>query len=103
MTFSEKARRKGLLALEDDLEEVEDDFMRKGIQLVVDGTDPEIIKDILFTEVNQMQARHEEGANFYGDWLAWPCFRNDRDLAGLSPCSRTSMTSHPWATAWPWL
>ena len=42
----EKARREGLLALEDDLEEVEDEFMRKGIQLVVDGTDPDIIKSI---------------------------------------------------------
>ena len=42
-----RARRDGLLALEDDLEEVEDEFLRKGIQLVVDGTDPEIIKTVL--------------------------------------------------------
>jgi chemotaxis protein MotA len=84
VTFSEKARREGLLALEDDLEEVEDDFMRKGIQLVVDGTDPEIIKDILFTEVNQMQSRHEEGANFYGDWSTLaPAFGMIGTLAGL--------------------
>ena len=55
VAFSEKARREGLLALEDDLEELEDDFLRKGIQLVVDGTDPEIIKNILYTELNQMQ------------------------------------------------
>jgi len=40
VAFSEKARREGLLALEDDLEEIEDGFLRKGIQLVVDGTDP---------------------------------------------------------------
>jgi len=84
VTFSEKARREGLLALEDDLEEVEDDFMRKGIQLVVDGTDPEIIKDILFTEVNQMQSRHEEGINFYGDWSTLaPAFGMIGTLAGL--------------------
>jgi chemotaxis protein MotA len=46
VAFSEKARREGLLALEDDLEEVEDEFLRKGIQLVVDGTDPDIIKSL---------------------------------------------------------
>ncbi len=47
VAFSERARREGLLALEDNLDEVEDEFMRKGIQLVVDGTDPDIIKSIL--------------------------------------------------------
>ena len=61
VTFSEKARREGLLALEDDLEEVEDEFLRKGIQLVVDGTDPDIIKNILYNELNQIQSRHAIG------------------------------------------
>jgi chemotaxis protein MotA len=84
VAFSEKARREGLLALEDDLEELEDDFLRKGIQLVVDGTDPEIIKNVLYTELNQMQTRHEEGANFYGDWSMWaPAFGMIGTLAGL--------------------
>jgi chemotaxis protein MotA len=84
VAFSEKARREGLLALEDDLEEVEDDFMRKGIQLVVDGTDPEIIKNILYNELNQMQSRHSEGANFYGDWSSLaPAFGMIGTLAGL--------------------
>ena len=84
VAFSEKARREGLLALEDDLEEVEDEFLRKGIQLVVDGTDPEIIKNILYNELNQMQSRHEEGANFYGDWAGLaPAFGMIGTLAGL--------------------
>jgi len=84
VAFSEKARREGLLALEDDLEELEDEFLRKGIQLVVDGTDPEIIKNILYTELNQMQNRHEDGANFYGDWSLWaPAFGMIGTLAGL--------------------
>jgi chemotaxis protein MotA len=68
VTFSEKARREGLLALEDDLEELEDDFLRKGIQLVVDGTDPEIIKNILFNELNQIQARHRSGILLIDDF-----------------------------------
>ncbi|MBN1412816.1 MAG: hypothetical protein JW969_18360 [Spirochaetales bacterium] len=46
VNWSEKARREGLLALEDDLEEINLLFMRKLLQLVVDGTDPEIIKGI---------------------------------------------------------
>ena len=68
MAFSEKARREGLLALEDDLEEIEDGFLRKGIQLVVDGTDPEIIKNILYNELNQIQSRHQSGALLIDDW-----------------------------------
>jgi chemotaxis protein MotA len=68
VTFSEKARREGLLALEDDLEELEDDFLRKGIQLVVDGTDPEIIKNILYNELNQVQARHQAGILLIDDF-----------------------------------
>jgi len=67
VNFSERARREGLLALEDDLEEVEDEFMRKGIQYVVDGTDPEIIKNLLYTELNQMNARHASCAKVLDD------------------------------------
>ena len=68
VTFSEKARREGLLALEDDLEELEDEFLRKGIQLVVDGTDPEIIKNILYNELNQIQNRHKAAALLIDDF-----------------------------------
>jgi chemotaxis protein MotA len=68
VNFSEKARREGLLALEDDLEEVEDEFLRKGIQLVVDGTDPEIIKNVLLNDLSQMQSRHAEGIKLFDDW-----------------------------------
>ncbi len=84
VNFSEKARREGLLALEDDLEEVEEEFMRKGIQLVVDGTDPEIIKSILYNELNQIQERHATGIKVFDDWgkLA-PAFGMIGTLAGL--------------------
>lgn len=84
VNFSEKARREGLLALEDDLEEVEDEFMRKGIQLVVDGTDPEIIKDVLYNELNQIQERHETGIKLFEDWgKIAPAFGMIGTLAGL--------------------
>jgi chemotaxis protein MotA len=84
VTFSEKARREGLLALEDDLEEVEDEFLRKGIQLVVDGTDPEIIKNILYNELNQITSRHQAGINIFNDWASLaPAFGMIGTLIGL--------------------
>jgi chemotaxis protein MotA len=60
--FAEMARREGLLALDDELQNVEDDFTRKGMQLVVDGTDPELVSEILEIELEAMAARHAKGA-----------------------------------------
>jgi len=59
--FAEKARREGLLALEMDAEEIDDKFLQKGIQLVVDGTDPELVKSILETELVFLEERHRAG------------------------------------------
>lgn len=84
VSFSEKARREGLLALEDDLEEVQEEFMKKGIQLVVDGTDPEIIKNLLYNELNQIQERHVVGIKIFDDWGKYaPAFGMIGTLAGL--------------------
>ena len=58
MAMSEKARREGLLALEEELEDLDDEFMKKGMRLVVDGTDAAIIRDLMENEMNQMQDRH---------------------------------------------
>ena len=60
--FAEKARRDGLLALDAELGDIEDEFTRKGLQLVVDGTDPELIREILENELDGMCARHAAGA-----------------------------------------
>jgi chemotaxis protein MotA len=58
VSFAEKARREGLLALENEAAALEDDFMRKGIQLVIDGRDTDIIRKILETEVLYVQDRN---------------------------------------------
>jgi chemotaxis protein MotA len=63
--FAERARRDGLLALEEDLSDVEDDYTRKGLQLVVDGTPPDLVRDILEAEVDGMRARHKAGAKVF--------------------------------------
>ncbi|QVL35466.1 motility protein A [Aminirod propionatiphilus] len=65
VSFAEKARREGLLALEDDTSELDDQFLRKSIQLVVDGTDPELVKGILDTEIGLLEDRHAAGKQMF--------------------------------------
>ena len=65
VVMAEKARREGLLALEQEAENIDDPFVKKGIALVVDGTDPELVKDILESDVDAMDARHTQGANIF--------------------------------------
>ena len=60
--FAEQARREGLLALDGQTAEIEDEFTRKGLQLVVDGSDPELVREVLEAEIDGMIARHHEGA-----------------------------------------
>jgi chemotaxis protein MotA len=60
--YAEKARRDGLLALDEQLADVEDPFTRKGLQLVVDGTDPDLVADVLDAENSAMRKRHAAGA-----------------------------------------
>lgn len=59
--LSERARREGILALESELEEVDDKFIRKGILLAVDGIEPEVISDIMNAEITAMEDRHYKG------------------------------------------
>lgn len=95
VTFSDKARRDGLLSLEDELDNIEDPYFRDGLELVVDGTDPEIIKRILLHELNCLQERHEVGVKLFATWgtLA-PAFGMIGTLAGL-----ISMLAHLQDTA----
>jgi chemotaxis protein MotA len=57
--FAERARREGLLALDEEVAELDDEFTRKGLQLVVDGTDPELVREILENEIDGMIGRHQ--------------------------------------------
>jgi chemotaxis protein MotA len=59
--FAEQARREGLLALDAKTSEIDDEFTRKGLQLVVDGSDPELVREVLDAEIDGMIARHAEG------------------------------------------
>ena len=63
--FAETARKEGLLALESASKEIEDPFLRKGIEMSVDGTDPEVVREVLETELAATKARHKAGAGFF--------------------------------------
>jgi len=59
--LAEKARKDGLLALEGELPNIDDDFTRTGLQLVVDGTEPELVREVLEGEIDGMEQRHKVG------------------------------------------
>lgn len=63
--FAEKARREGLLSLERETAAIDDEFLRQGIQLVVDGTDPTLVRDILETQIDFTDQRHKTGADIF--------------------------------------
>ncbi|MGI6632112.1 MAG: motility protein A [Bacillota bacterium] len=59
--FADKARREGLLALDEDANHLKDPFLQKGIRLVVDGTTQELVRNILETEIAFVSDRHKTG------------------------------------------
>jgi len=65
--MAEKARREGLLALESEIEAIEDEFMKRALQLAVDGTDPDDLFEILAAEVKAKKAAAAKGAQFWTD------------------------------------
>lgn len=62
--FAGRARQEGILSLESELAGLEDPFMKKGLQMAVDGTDPDDVADVLSTEIRTLKARHKVAA----DW-----------------------------------
>lgn len=63
--LSNTARKEGLLALEEAATDIEDDFLKKGIMLVVDGTDPELVRSIMETELVSVNERHGKVLAFW--------------------------------------
>lgn len=67
VALAERARREGILALESEVSNFaeEDPFLALGLRLVVDGTEPEIVEDILENQIESMAARHKVGADIF--------------------------------------
>jgi chemotaxis protein MotA len=73
VSLAEVARKEGILSLEKAAGEIDDPFFRKGLEMTVDGVDPEEIEDILEGEIEQLRERHRMGAKFF------------QDMGGFSP------------------
>jgi len=73
--LSQKARREGLLALESAQEDIKDDFLRKAMELVVDGIEAEIVKTTMQLDIDSMAVRHQNAQAFFktlsGQFPAW--------------------------------
>lgn len=65
VAFANKSRKEGILALEKEIKNIKEEFFKKGIQLSIDGLEPQEIKDILETEVDFIRTRHELGAEIF--------------------------------------
>jgi chemotaxis protein MotA len=65
VSYAEVARRDGILSLESMTKDIDDPFIVRGIQMAVDGTDPELIEQIMLTELENLVERHEEGKGIF--------------------------------------
>lgn len=78
------ARSEGLLALENQLDEMKDPFLQKGVQLVVDGTEPEVLREVMTIELEQLELRHSVGKSILNSMgAAAPAFGMIGTLIGL--------------------
>jgi chemotaxis protein MotA len=63
--FAETARRDGVLALENSVKNTDDPFLRKGLQLAIDGADPAVIEQVLSIEISSIEERHHHGRKMF--------------------------------------
>nr|MBP3283198.1 motility protein A [Treponema sp.] len=69
--LSESARREGLLALDDKLNDLEDKFMKESLKMVVDGTDANVVRAIMEADMSQCEARHMSMINIVNQWAGF--------------------------------
>ena len=82
--LSKKARKDGLLSLEDEISDIDDYYLKKGLQMVVDGIEPETIRDIMELEIEEMEQRHTVGIDMLKAWGGYaPAFGMIGTLLGL--------------------
>ena len=84
MEFSEVARRDGILALENSAAEIDDPFLLLGIQMAVDGTEPDVLENILRSEMDSLSSRHRAGKSLFDTMGRYaPAFGMIGTLMGL--------------------
>ncbi|KAI7265339.1 hypothetical protein KC345_g8522 [Hortaea werneckii] len=62
MEWASITRREGLLALESTVDEIEDNFLRNGMRMIIDGNDQEFVRDVLMEDIHATEDRHKAGA-----------------------------------------
>jgi chemotaxis protein MotA len=65
VSYAEIARRDGILSLENTTKDIDDPFIVQGIQMAVDGTDPELIEQIMENDLDQLTERHDTGKSLF--------------------------------------
>jgi len=68
--YSQKARRDGILSLEADANNEENAFLKKGLNMAVDGNEPDAIREMLEVEMEQTSDRHKTNASMFSEWAA---------------------------------
>jgi chemotaxis protein MotA len=66
--YSSKARKEGILSLEGEVSSEENEFLKKGLSMAIDGNEPDTIRDLLEIEIEQTNARHKVHASIFGNW-----------------------------------
>ncbi len=84
VALAESARKEGLLALEGKIPNIEDEFLRRSLQMVIDGTDQAVVDSVMQIEMDNMDNRHKGAAQLFDDFAALaPAFGMVGTLVGL--------------------
>ncbi len=82
--ISKKARKEGMLSLEGEVEKLEDEFLKQGIKLIIDGAEEDALVAILESEIENYEDNMKEGVRFFKQWGAYaPAFGMIGTLVGL--------------------
>ena len=94
INLSNIARKEGLLALEEAAGSIEDDFMKKGVLLIVDGTDPELVRSIMETELSCIETRHKGNVGFWENLGSMgPAWGNLSDVSTVGPSMAVALVT----------
>ncbi len=90
VTLARQARKEGILSLENDIQNVGDKFLERGIMLAIDGQEPETVERIMSREISKTEQRHELGAEIFSVMGAFaPAMGMIGTLIGLVQMLRT--------------
>lgn len=67
-SLARKSRKEGLLALEDDISQLDNEFLASGLQMVVDGVEPDSLKELMELKMDTMERRHRSGQSVFLKW-----------------------------------